>query len=100
LLLGPGDLDHRLVVALKQLEKLAGDGSLQAPANIPGALALQPSPSGVAAAAGVVAEPSQHDGVQRPVELPIAATVQSMPGDLPRRRGNRVDPGQGGKGGP
>jgi hypothetical protein len=32
--------------------------------------------------AGVVAEPGYHDGVERPVELPVTRAVQPVPGDL------------------
>jgi hypothetical protein len=57
----------RAVIAFQQLEQLPGDRSLQAPANITGALALGPSPDGVGAGGWVVAQPGHHHGVQRPV---------------------------------
>jgi hypothetical protein len=42
--------------------------------QLPGNRPLQASPD------------SHHDGVQRPVELPVTGTIQPMPGQLPRRR--------------
>jgi hypothetical protein len=56
----------------------------EAPQRFLGGLALGRAPSGVGAGGWVVAEPSHHDGVERPVELPVTRTIQPMPGDLAR----------------
>jgi len=50
-------------MALEELEELPSDGPLQAPADVSGALALGPAPSGVGAGLGIVTEPCHRDGV-------------------------------------
>ena len=67
------DLDRRSVVAFKEPEQLSGNGPLQAPADVAAALALRTTPDGVGTGGGVIAEPGHHDGVERPVELPVAS---------------------------
>ena len=59
----PQHLHGRALVVFQQLEQLPGDGSLQAPPDLPDALALSPPPGGVGAGGGVTAQPGHHDGV-------------------------------------
>jgi hypothetical protein len=70
--------DAGLVVALQQPEQLAGDDAAQTPLGVPAALALGGAPGNIGAGVGIGAEAYQQDGVQRPVELPVAAAVDSL----------------------
>jgi hypothetical protein len=90
-------LHVRTVVALQELEQVPGDGSLYAPSDLAWALAIAPAAGGVGARCRVVAQPHQGHGVQRPVELAVTATVQSVTGDLPRGGRDRAHAGQGSK---
>src|SRR6266508_6533069 len=90
------DLDAGLVVALQQSEQLPGDDPLQAALDVSRALALGGPSGGVGAGLEVIAQADQRDGVQRLVELPVAATVQAMAGDLAGGGGDRAGPGPGG----
>jgi hypothetical protein len=72
--------------------------SNEAPADVADALAFRSPASGVGAGVRVVPQPCEHDGAQGPVQLPIARAVQPMPGDLPGRGRDGVDPRQGKRG--
>jgi len=62
-------------VALKELEQLPSNRSLQAPPDVADALALRPAAGGVGPRFYVVAQPRQHNRVQRAVELPVTRAV-------------------------
>src|SRR5215211_5349962 len=73
--------------------------SNEAALDVSRALALGGPSGGVGVGLEVIAQADQRDGVQRLVELTVAATVQAMAGDLAGGGGDRASPGQGGKGG-
>src|SRR4029450_7867664 len=73
--------------------------SNETPSDVASALAFGRAPGSVGADLGVVPQPSQHDRMQGTVELAVTGAVQPMPGHLPGRRRDRVDPSQGSKGG-
>jgi hypothetical protein len=80
---GVHDLYAYAAIAFQQLEQLPGDGPLQAAADLADALALAASPRGTGTGLRIVAQPGQHNRVQGPVELAVAAAAQPMPDDLP-----------------
>jgi hypothetical protein len=59
-------------------EELSGDVALQAAFDVTDRLALGHAALHVGLGLGVLAHADQHDGVQRAVELPVAATVQPV----------------------
>jgi hypothetical protein len=59
---GRPHLDPCGIAAFQQLEQLAGDGSLQSPADVADALAFRSPASGVGAGVRVVPQPCEHDG--------------------------------------
>jgi hypothetical protein len=89
---GRPHLDPCGIAAFQELEQLAGDGSLQAPADVADALAFRSPASGVGASVRVVPQPCEHDGVQGPVQLPIARAVQPCLVICPDEAGMRLTP--------
>jgi hypothetical protein len=60
------DAGRRSVVAFKELEELSGNGPLQAAPDVADAPALGRAPSSVGTDVWVIAEPGDHDRVERP----------------------------------
>ena len=89
---GSDDLHAGLVVALEELEQLAGDAPLEAPLDVAAGRGLGGAAGGVGAGLGIVAEPGERDGVQGGVGLAVPGLVQPVAGDLSRRGGDRVGP--------
>ena len=56
--------------------------SFEAAADLAAGFAFGEASGGVGLGFGVAAEAGQGDGVQRPVELAVAATVEPVPGGL------------------
>jgi hypothetical protein len=81
---GSDDLHAGLVVALEELDQLAGDAPLEAPLDVAVGLALGGAAGGVGAGLGIVAEPGERDGVEGGVELVVPGSVQPVAGDLSR----------------
>jgi hypothetical protein len=86
-------------LALHKPIELAGQGPLPAAADLLVALALSPPAGHIPAGGRVLAEPSQGDHVQGPVELAISTTVETVAADPPRGGLQRRHPGQYGEGG-
>ena len=74
----PEDLDAGLVVAFQQPVQLASEVAPEAPLGVAGALALGGAAGHVGAGVGIDPQAHQQDGVQRAVELPVAAAVDSL----------------------
>jgi hypothetical protein len=74
----PEYIDAGLVVALQQPEQLAGDDAAQAPLGVASGLALSGAAGQVGASVGIDAQAHQQDGVQRAVELAVAAALDSL----------------------
>jgi hypothetical protein len=64
------------------LRRLAGDVALDAADDLLTGLALSGAPGGVVAGGLVVAQPHDHDAVQRGVGLAVAAAVEPVPAGL------------------
>jgi hypothetical protein len=60
----------------------ACDVSFEAASDLSGGFAFGESSGGVGAGFGVAAESAEGDGVQRPVELAVAASAESVAGGL------------------
>ncbi len=89
----PEDFDAGSVVAFEQPEQLAGDDASQASFGVAAAVALGGAAGHVGAGVGVDAQTHQQDGVQRTVELPVAAAVDSLGeiGDTASETARRAD---------
>ena len=74
---GCDDLHAGLVVALEELEQLAGDAALEAPPYVAAGLALGAAAGGVGTGLGIVAEPGERDGVQDGVALAVPRSVRA-----------------------
>jgi hypothetical protein len=86
----PEDFDAGSVVAFQQSEQLAGEDAPEAPLGVAAALALGGAAGHVGAGVGIDPQAHQQDGVQRAVELAVAAAVDSL-----GRRGCQVGVGAG-----
>jgi len=62
--------------------ELAGDVSLKAAAGFPWCFSLGGAPGDVGAGAGAAAHPAHRDGVDGPVQRPVAAAVEPVPDGL------------------
>ena len=61
----------------------AGEGSLETASDVAMGLALRGAFGVVGAGLGVAAHAGDRDGVKGPVEVSVAATVESVSGPLP-----------------
>src|SRR5215216_6152667 len=69
-------------LAFQQPQQPTRDGAGEAPADLALTLALGDAPAGVDHGPLVVALADHDDGVQRPVELPVPAPVETVPDHL------------------
>ena len=76
-------------LGFEDAEEVAGDVALQAALDLAGCLAFGGAAGGVGAGGGVMLEAGEHDGVQRAVELSVAAAVEPEADGLPRAGGDR-----------
>ena len=82
----PSALDRSLFVTLLCLssgvfelfEELAGDVALEAAPDLAVGSSFASPPVGVGAGCGVGAEPGERDGVEGPVELAVAGSVEAV----------------------
>src|SRR5215213_8387663 len=77
---------------------LAGDVALEAPQDLPSALALRGAPGYVFSGAFVPAHPPERQHVQRPVCVPVASAVEAVANRLARgglKRGHAAQAGEG-----
>src|SRR5215472_5903033 len=79
--------------------ELAGDVSLEAPLDLAHGLALGGAAGDICAGGRVPADPSQHDGVQGAVELPVAGSAEAVPDDAAAGCLDRRGSGELGEGG-
>src|SRR3954468_23349724 len=92
-------LGNRLRVRSGQVpEELAADVALEGADDLAAGAPLGGA-TGEVGGCGVVAEPGERDGVDRPVQAPVSAAVEPVPLGVARRCRQRGDPGQGGEGG-
>ena len=74
---------------------MTGEIAFEEASGVTAALAFGDPSRDVVPGRWVVLAAVQDDGVQRPVELPIARAVQPVPGHLARRFWDRVGAGEG-----
>src|SRR5215208_2578975 len=77
---------------------LAGDVTLEAPQDLPPALALRGAPGYVFSGAFIPAHPPERQHVQRPVCVPVASAVEAVAHRLARggrKRGHAAHAGEG-----
>ncbi len=74
--------------------ELAGDVALEAPADFAGAHAFGGAPGDVGAGLGAAAHAGQGDGVQGPVQRPVAGAVEPVPDGAAAAGGQRAGAGE------
>jgi hypothetical protein len=72
--------------------------SFEATLDLSGRLPLRQTPLCVRPRLVVIGETGEHDGVQSPVELTVASSVQAVADDLTGRGRDGSHAGQGGEG--
>ncbi len=77
--------------------ELAGDVALEAAADFPGGLSFRGAPGYVGEGAGAAAHPGDRDGVDGPVQGPVAAAVEPVPDGLAAAGRDRADAAEGGE---
>jgi hypothetical protein len=75
---GAEDFDAGLVVVFEQPVQLPGDDASEASFGVAAALALDGAAGNIGAGVRIDPQAHQQDGVQRAVELPVAAAVDSL----------------------
>jgi hypothetical protein len=78
---------------------VTGEVTLEQPGRLAAALALGYTAGDVVPGRGIVLAAVQHDRVQRPVELTIAAAAEPVSSSLPARGGDGCDAGEAGAAG-
>jgi hypothetical protein len=67
-----------VVASLEEAKQLAGDDSLKAAFGLSQRLAFGEAAFDVGAGGGIDAAAGQHDGVESPIELAVAAAVEAV----------------------
>lgn len=69
---------------------LSGDVALQASGDLPLGASFGGAAFDIGAGGGVHSHPSEHDGVDRPIQLAVAATIQAVSDGVAREGRNRA----------